>query len=289
MDSPLDDPAEQLRRRVGHRVRRARGAKGFSRRVLSEVSGVSPRYLAQLEGGDGNISIALLQRVAQALDHRIEWLLSDEDPLTSDAARVAALWRKAEPRVQRDVLDLLDRRSPGRAQRICLIGLRGAGKSTLGRAASETLGIPFTELNTRIEAHADMPVPEIMAFYGPEGFRKMEADVLREVADNSERMILAVGGGIVEQTTTFDTLLSRFHAVWIQADPQEHMDRVRAQGDLRPMAGNPEAMAHLRDLLAKRSAAYGRALASVNTSGRTEKQSLSDLLALIEGQGFLSS
>lgn len=293
--TPVDDAAApdravaDLMLQVGERVRKARERKGIPRRVLSEISGVSPRYLAQLESGAGNISIGLLKRVALALDHRIEWLVGEDDPWTSEALRVADLFRSADRKTQEEVLRALDPEPEAsqRANRICLIGLRGAGKSTLGRMAGEALDLPFVELNREIEAHGGMEIAEIMGLYGPEGYRTLEAEALARIIATHDRMILAVAGGIVAEPRTYQTLLTRFHTIWLKAAPDEHMQRVRAQGDERPMAGNPEAMTQLRSLLTSREMLYDRAQARLDTSGQTRETSLTHLLALIGERGFL--
>ncbi|WP_406647801.1 helix-turn-helix transcriptional regulator [Aliisedimentitalea scapharcae] len=275
--------------RVGDRVRKARERKGIPRRVLSERSGVSPRYLAQLEAGEGNISIGLLQRVAIALDHRIEWLTGEEDPWTSEALRVADLFRSANADTQQAALRVLapEPVTTMRAQRICLIGLRGAGKSTLGRLAGQALTLPFVELNTEIEEQSGMPVDEVMALYGQEGYRKLEYQAINRVIATYETMILAVAGGIVAEPDTYTTLLSNFHTVWVKASPDEHMNRVRAQGDERPMSGNPEAMEQLQSILTSREALYSRAEACLDTSGQDETLSLEEFLTLIAKHKFL--
>ena len=275
--------------RVGDRVRKARERKGIPRRVLSEISGVSPRYLAQLEGGEGNISIGLLLRVAIALDHRIEWLIGEEDPWTSDALRVADLYRTASRDARQRVLDILapEPTETMRAHRICLIGLRGAGKSTLGAAAGAALGVPFVELNHEIEDQSGMPVNEVLALYGQEGYRKLEAQALGRIIATYDTMILAVAGGIVAEPETYKTLLAQFHTIWVKASPGEHMNRVRAQGDTRPMAGNPEAMEQLKSILASRESLYEKARAQLDTTGKPLQTSLDELTALIRDRGFL--
>lgn len=279
---------QALMARVGTRVRRARELKGMPRRVLSDVSGVSPRYLAQLEAGTGNISIALLARVASALDHRIEWLISEEDPATSEPMRIAQLYRIAPERVRLEVDRFLKGQGlADKAERVSLIGLRGAGKSTLGRMCARSLDVPFIELNTEIESRAGMPIGEVMALYGQEGYRALEAETLNEVLESSDRMILAVAGGIVSDADVYETLLVRTHTVWLQATPEDHMNRVRAQGDLRPMRGQPEAMAQLRAILNAREDQYKRAAAILNTSGRSLEAARQALLALIEEQGLI--
>ncbi|MDF1736270.1 MAG: helix-turn-helix transcriptional regulator [Minwuia sp.] len=284
-----DRAVADLMLQVGERVRKARERKGIPRRVLSEISGVSPRYLAQLESGAGNISIGLLKRVALALDHRIEWLVGEDDPWSSEALRVADLFRSADRKTQEAVLRSLspEPEASQRANRICLIGLRGAGKSTLGRMAGEALDLPFVELNREIEAHGGMEIAEIMGLYGPEGYRTLEAEALERIIATHDRMILAVAGGIVAEPRTYQTLLTRFHTIWLKAAPDEHMQRVRAQGDERPMAGNPEAMTQLRSLLTSREMLYDRAQARLDTSGQTRETSLKHLLALIAERGFL--
>ncbi|WP_171175104.1 helix-turn-helix transcriptional regulator [Ruegeria sp. HKCCD8929] len=275
--------------RVGERVREARQRRGIPRRVLSEMSGVSPRYLAQLEAGEGNISIGLLQRVAIALDHRIEWLVGEDDPWNSDALRVADMYRLANADVQQMVLRALSPEPDEvlRAQRICLVGLRGAGKSTLGAMLGRALGLPFVELNHWIEEQAGMPVSEVMALYGQEGYRKLEAQAVSRVIATHESMVLAVAGGIVAEPETYNTLLSHFHTIWLRATPVEHMERVRAQGDERPMAGNPEAMEQLKSILTSREALYGKALAQLDTSGQPVETSLAQLKRLVEERGFV--
>ncbi len=288
--SEADRAVEALIAQVGERVRRARDRKGIPRRVLSEMSGVSPRYLAQLEAGEGNISIGLLQRVAHALDHRIEWLVGVDDPWESDAHRIAELYRSATAPVQAQVRAALSPEpvEATRAHRICLVGLRGAGKSTLGRRAGERLGLPFVELNREIEEQSGMPVDDLMALYGQEGYRRLEAQAVSRVIATHQAMILAVAGGIVAEPETYARLLQGFHTIWIKASPAEHMARVRDQGDTRPMAGNPEAMDQLKSILTAREALCDRATAKLDTSGKTEDESLDDLLALIDTNRFLA-
>ena len=274
--------------RVGERVHKAREAKGIPRRVLSEISGVSPRYLAQLEAGKGNISIGLLQRVAVALDLSIETLVSEGDPLTSQALQVAELFYKAEHDVQQAVMRKLGLERTQRANRICLIGLRGAGKSTLGALAAKALDLPFVELNSEIEAQSGMPVNEVIALYGPEGYRRLEAEAIARVISAHDNLVLAVAGGIVGDPETYDLVLRHFHSIWLRATPEEHMARVRAQGDDRPMAGNPEAMDQLRSILTSREVLYGQALAQLDTSGRGVDVALGQLLEVIRTPGFLN-
>ena len=290
-----DASAAALIRRVGERVRAARKAEGLPRRVLSERSGVSPRYLAQLEAGEGNISIGLLERVAIALGRPIETLVGAEDSPRDGAvgavgaAELVALYRGADAAARARAFEALDpgRRRASKAERVCLIGLRGAGKSTLGAALGEALGVPFVELNREIERDAGVPVGEIIALYGNEGYRRLEAEALDDVVATHERVVLAVAGGLVEQASTFAEVLARFHTVWLRAAPFEHMERVRAQGDLRPMAGDPRAMARLREILEAREALYGRAEHHLDTAGRSVDASLAELRELVRARALL--
>lgn len=282
----LDAAILALQARVGARVRSARGMRQMSRRVLSEVSGVSPRYLAQLEGGEGNISIGLLFRVAEALGVSLETLVSSRD-LPPEARRMGEAFAGADMQTQERVRGLLSG-ATSKAGRVCLIGLRGAGKSTLGAAAATALSVPFIELNRAIEAAGGMPIGEIMGLYGPEGYRQLEADALDKIVAEQDKAIVAVAGGIVGDAQTFDRVLDRFHTVWVKASPEEHMARVRAQGDTRPMDGNPQAMAQLLLILTSREPDYGRADAVLDTSAQGVEASLDGLLKVIEQNRFIS-
>lgn len=269
---------------VGTRVRRMRQSRGLSRRILSELSGVSQRYLAQLEGGDGNISIALLHRVAGALDCRVEWLVGTGQPAHSDAALFAALFAKATAQQRAQIMRLLNTapvQAPS-ARRICLIGLRGAGKSTLGRLLGEALSLPFIELNQGIEEQGGMAVDEVMALYGQEGYRRLERRALEQVIETRDAVVLAAAGGIVSDQDTYRLLLEHFQTIWLKAMPHEHMSRVRAQGDERPMAGNSRAMEELNAILASREALYARADVTVDTSARSVDDILQELLDLVQ-------
>jgi len=289
--TPAAETEADFLAKVGRRVHTTRARKGISRRTLSEASGVSPRYLAQLESGEGNISIALLMRIARALDHRIEWFVGDEDPWNSDVAAVTSLFRQATGEQRAKVLEILDpeHTTLKRARRIALIGLRGAGKSTLGRLAAERLDMPFVEMNREIESSSGMPIIELMAIYGQEWYRRLERQALERIVSTHETVVLAASGGIVADPSTFNYLLRYYHTVWLKATPEEHMARVRAQGDLRPMAGNPAAMEELRSILTSREALYARASAQLSTSGQSVDESLAGLLAVIEAGGFAAA
>ncbi|MEO1495427.1 MAG: helix-turn-helix transcriptional regulator [Pseudomonadota bacterium] len=286
----IDRRIAALTELVGSRLRAARKARGLSRRELSERSGVSQRYLAQVESGGGNISIALLLKVGTALDRRVEWFVEDSDPAMEPDRHVAHLYAQAN-HADRSAIDAIlskYRADPTRARRVALIGLRGAGKSTLGRRASEALSVPFVELNHEIEAQSGMPVADVMALYGQEGYRTLEHTALRRVANAHETVILAVAGGIVGAPDTFDLLLEQFHTVWLRAAPEAHMNRVRAQGDERPMAGNPSAMEDLQAILRSREALYARADVELDTSAQGEDATLTRLVEIIRNSGFIA-
>jgi XRE family transcriptional regulator, aerobic/anaerobic benzoate catabolism transcriptional regulator len=282
-EAQLEENVKSFLALVGERVRRARERSGISQRMLSELSQVSLRYLVQLEGGTGNISIALLWRIAEALNHRIEWLVGADDPWTSEVVRSSELLRSATREQRRRVMRILDPDEPARLRekRVCLIGLRGAGKSTLGRILGRELSLPFIELNREIEEISGMPVTEVMALYGNEGYRRLERQALERVVATSDAVVLAVGGGIVAEPETFAYLLRHFHTIWVKAAPDEHMERVRAQGDLRPMIHNPKAMEELNAILTSREELYSKAEATVDTSGRSIDDSMQDLLKVV--------
>ena len=287
----LDLQGAALLRSLGTRLRQMRKSKGFSRRSLSERSGVSPRYLAKIEAGDGNISIGLLIKLAAALEQPIEHFLMADAMFHTDLPHVSQLYARADASVRARVLQVLDSERMGlqKAQRLCLVGLRGAGKSTLGARVAKVFGAPFIELNREIEKNAGMALGEIIALYGQEGYRQLEADTLTGIIEGHKRAIVAVAGGIVSEEGSFYHVLSRFHTVWLKASASEHMERVRAQGDVRPMQDNPQAMIQLRQILRSREALYTQSDHVVDTSGKSVEQSQMELSQLIEGCQILNS
>ncbi|WP_407178115.1 helix-turn-helix transcriptional regulator [Bradyrhizobium sp. STM 3562] len=268
--SDESDPEKAFLEQLGQRVRTMRALRGMSRKVLAKVSGISERYIAQLESGKGNVSIVLLRRVSNAMGAHLEDLIPSADP-APDWQMIRDLLRKASPSQIAQAKDVLAGGS-GAAHRpsfsgIALIGLRGAGKSTLGRMLAKKIGWNFVELNKEIERENGLSVAEIIALYGQEGFRRLEQTALQHLLARSEPMVLATGGGIVSEPLTFDLILSSFYTVWLKAEPEEHMGRVRKQGDLRPMADDRSAMAELRNILRSREPLYARAAAVVDTAG----------------------
>ena len=286
MNAPPDSlsPTDQvLLDRIAGRVRAGRKDQGLSRRALSKASGVSERYLAELEAGRGNISVLLLARIASALDHPIETLIADiSEP---DASELAVRVGEAPPAQQdaiRRMLGANRQAKPIKAGRICLIGLRGAGKSTLGRYAADALDAPFVELSDEIETHAGLPVAEVMALYGQEGYRQLERQAIARVRDRHDRVILAVAGGIVSEPETYGLLLRHFHSIWLKAAPDDHMNRVLAQGDQRPIKGRPRPMEELNAILERRQALYAKAEASVETSGKSVENAAAEVVQAVQ-------
>ena len=271
--------------RLGRNVRAARGRRGLSRRLVARYAGVSERYLAQLEAGRGNVSVLLLRQIAAALDVPLETLLADRD---AELGELVALLRDAGPaqRARARAALAAEDRASRRRRRVALIGLRGAGKSTLGRAVADDLALPFVELNDVITELAGLAVHEIFDLYGPEGYRRFERRALEETVARHESLVLASGGGIVSDPETFDQLLAACLTIWLRAAPEEHMRRVRAQGDLRPMADNADAMEDLELILDSREALYRRAHRQLDTSGHTETQSREALVAMLRAEGF---
>jgi XRE family transcriptional regulator, aerobic/anaerobic benzoate catabolism transcriptional regulator len=222
---------------VGQRVRSARVQRHWTIRELAEHSGVSMRFLVQLESGRGNISVKRLADLARAFKIPTADLLADDYP---DAPRVVAL-----------------------------LGLRGAGKTTIGKQLARRLHVRFVELDRQIEKAADMSLAELFSLYGEDYYRRLERETLAEVVKEKRPMVLATGGGIVESPETYALLKKSAVTVWLRAEPEDHWNRVVSQGDRRPMADHPQAMADLRDLLSAREPLYAAADHTVETSGRT--------------------
>lgn len=269
---------------LGKRVRGARDARALSRKQLAEYADVSERYLAQLESGSGNASMLVLRRVAAALRVPMADLLAEE--------------RSAERQVLDRLLDSLPEQKVSEAllrlqrefgaeesvrrKRIALIGLRGAGKSTLGAALAKELRRPFVELDREIEQEAGMGLSEIFMLYGQSGYRGFERRCLERIIDAQSEVVLSVGGGVVSEAETFQLLLANSFTVWLKASPTEHMSRVVAQGDMRPMKGHAQAMEHLKSLLSSRESMYARADVTVSTSSQTVEKSLAALRRAIK-------
>jgi XRE family aerobic/anaerobic benzoate catabolism transcriptional regulator len=271
---------------VGRMVRLGRAKRGMSRRQLAQESGTSERYLAQIESGAGNPSVLVMRAVADALEIPLFELLPQTGGLAAPYARIIDLLGRASPGDLSAIAETIERRIDGaaatdRARRIALVGLRGAGKSTLGRMLAEKLGVPFIELNRLVEQEYGASVPLLIEMSGLATFRRHERACLERVVSENEAAVIATAGGIVSNPETYGLLLRRSHTVWISAQPEEHMSRVMKQGDFRPMARNREAMADLHAILEARRGDYARAEATLDTSGAAVPQSLAKLQKIV--------
>lgn len=269
--------------KLGERVRQVRARRGMTRKLLARDSGVSERYLAQLEGGAGNISILLLRRVAAAMGLPLAELIDEapERPIEYTMARqLLDGLGPAElgPAYQALARSVGRNGDAARGRRIALIGLRGAGKSTLGRRLAERLGVPFVEMAAAIAEESGTSLSEIFSLYGQAAYRRYERRALERAVAAHEAAVIATGGSLVSEAGTFELLLRSCHTIWIAASPAEHMGRVMAQGDLRPMHASREAMADLKRILDTRRALYGKAEAVVDTSARSIDDSFAALL-----------
>jgi XRE family transcriptional regulator, aerobic/anaerobic benzoate catabolism transcriptional regulator len=259
---------------LGERVRTLRARCGMTRKVLAREARVSERHLANLETGQGNASVMLLRQLAAALSCTVAELVGEDSVMSPEWGLLRELLRgRDESSLQRARHTLAElfgsgAPDPARSGRIALIGLRGAGKSTLGRMLADDLALPFIELNRVIERLAGCAVREIHALYGASAYRRYELRALEETVAEHAQAVIATGGGIVSEAATFDLLLTHCFTVWLRATPEEHMKRVIAQGDMRPMAGNSEAMADLKRILAGREAFYAKADVRFDTSGK---------------------
>jgi XRE family transcriptional regulator, aerobic/anaerobic benzoate catabolism transcriptional regulator len=260
---------------MGERVRLLRARRGLTRKGLAAETGLSERHLANLETGVGNPSVLVLRQVATALNCPMAEIIGDVTTSSAEWLLIRELLQGRDPQaLQRARIALTElfehaTADPNRNQRIALIGLRGAGKSTLGRMLAQELKVPFIEINRVIEQLAGCPPSEIHSLYGATAYRRYENRALEAIIAEHPRAVIASPGGLVSEASTFNMMLAHCFTVWLQATPEEHMRRVIAQGDLRPMAGNREAMDDLKRILAGRSELYGRADMSFDTSDQT--------------------
>jgi XRE family transcriptional regulator, aerobic/anaerobic benzoate catabolism transcriptional regulator len=269
---------------LGAQVREARAKRGMARHILARASGVSERYLAQLESGAANPSVAVLRQIAQAVSYPLSHLVAGphgEPPELSEIKRVLDATSGAKlPGILASLRLLLSADSEAdKGQRISLIGLRGAGKSTLGRLLAERLRSPFIKLDRLVEQEYGAGIGEILALGGQNAFRRHEYRALEGAICSYRKAVIATGGGIVSEVATFSLLLERTHTIWLSAPPEEYMSRVIAQGDLRPMARIDEAMEDLRAILRARERYYRMAHAKLDTTGLTVAESAEALHA----------
>ena len=276
--------ADAYLHRLGERVRTLRHQRGITRKALAQHARVSERYLAQLEAGLGNCSIVLLRRIARAIGLPVTQLVHDgaEPPL--DLVLLTQFLERLAPDMLVEARKLVTEHfsSPSEdRRRIALIGLRGGGKSTLGRLLAERLDVPFIELDREIERRSGANLSEIFDMFGQETFRRAEREALDEVLRRHPHFVIATSGSIVTEPGTLELLLASCFTVWVRAEPEEHMKRVMAQGDMRPMANNARAMEDLVSILKSREPLYAKAEAVLATTGKTPEQNLAELLRVI--------
>ena len=286
---PAKHSSEEFLLRLGSRIRDLRNRRGMTRKILAQESEVSERHLAQLETGEGNISILLLRRIVAVLGVSLEELFAPTNQSQSSSSQKQTLLRFIDRlpshRLEEAAARLMRDFGPEqnlRLARIALIGLRGAGKSTLGSKLAAERGVPFIELDHEIEKDTGMPLAEIFSLYGQSGYRAIEKRTLERALRSSESAIISVGGGIVSEKETYDYLLAHCYTVWLKAQPEEHMSRVIAQGDFRAMAGSDRAMEDLRRILESREPLYRKADATVDTSGDSVDASFTKLNAALQ-------
>ncbi|HTT48017.1 MAG TPA: helix-turn-helix transcriptional regulator [Pseudolabrys sp.] len=277
--------ADAYLHRMGERVRNLRHQRGITRKALAQHAKVSERYLAQLEVGRGNISIVLLRRIARAIGLPVTQLVHEgaEPPL--DLVLLTQFLERLPPEKLVEARKLVTEHFSSPAEdrrRIALIGLRGGGKSTLGRMLAERIDVPFIELDREIERRSGASLSEIFDMFGQETFRRAEREALDDVLRRHKHFVIATSGSIVTEPGTLELLLSSCFTVWVRAEPDEHMRRVMAQGDMRPMANNVRAMEDLVSILKSREPLYAKAEAVLVTTGRTPQQNLTELLRLLE-------
>ncbi len=277
-----DDDSEYLHA-LGEHIRDLRVRRGMTRAILARDSGVSLRYLAQLEGGEGNISILRLRQVAQAMAMPLEEIIRVGPEQAAELTLLGQFLARLSPAQLVDARNLLRGafEKTGRRQRIALVGLRGAGKTSLGKMLAAHLKVPFIELAEIIEQTAGTPLSEVFSLYGQAAYRRYERRALEWLIETHDSFVLSTGGSISTEPATFDELLTSCFTVWLKASPAEHMARVVAQGDRRPMGDNREAMQDLERILVGREPMYRKADATVSTSGLDIQQSLAELLKQI--------
>ena len=265
---------------IGSRVKSLRAKRGMSRRLLAQSSAVSERYLAELESGKGNISILRLRQVATAMSVPVEDLVSESTSASTEFAYLLQYIRQAEHAELAQLYRKLSGRQTTSPITIALIGLRGAGKSTIGQALAQRLKYSFTDLVRTIEQRAGMGVSEIFSLGGQSAYRRFEMECLEQTIERTEPGIIEVGGSLVSEPLAYERLLSSCITIWLRASPEDHMNRVIAQGDIRPMANNNHAMEDLQRILSEREILYKRANYVIDTSGDRVSDTVNECLKL---------
>jgi XRE family aerobic/anaerobic benzoate catabolism transcriptional regulator len=279
----LPDDSDAYLHALGEHIRDLRVRRGMTRAILARDSGVSLRYLAQLEGGEGNISILRLRQVAQAMAMPLEEVIRVGPEQAAELTLLGQFLARLSPAQLVEARSLLGSafEQKNRRNRIALVGLRGAGKSSLGKRLAAQRNVPFIELADVIEQTAGVPLSEVFSLYGQSAYRRYERRSLEWLVETHDSFVLSTGGSISTEPATFDELLTSCYTVWLRASPSDHMARVVAQGDQRPMGDDREAMQDLERILIGREPMYRKADAIVNTSGLDIEQSLAELLKQI--------
>lgn len=273
---------------LGDRVRAIRSRRGMTRKATAASADVSERHLANLEYGEGNVSILVLLQVANALQCSLAELVGDTTTSSPEWLMIRELLEQRDEatlhRVRAAIGEMLGTGGDNTAHshRVALVGLRGAGKSTLGKMLADALDYPFIELSREIEKFAGCSVSEIQSLYGQNAYRRYERRALEEAIQIYPEAVIATPGGLVSDPATFNQLLAHCTTVWLEADPQDHLKRVTAQGDLRPMAASKEALEDLKVILAGRAAFYSKSQFRINTSARPLDQTFASLLGLVQ-------
>jgi XRE family aerobic/anaerobic benzoate catabolism transcriptional regulator len=271
---------------LGARVRELRHRRGMTRKQLALESGVSERHLAQLESGEGNISVLLLRRVASVLNASLPELFENNQQEASGKDSIMRFFERLPMHRREEIAARLIRdfgsEQAARLRRVALVGVRGAGKSTLGAKLAAELELPYIELDHEIEKDTGIPLAEIFSLYGQSGYRAIEKRTLQRVLHDGARAVISVAGGIVSERETYEYLLVHCFTIWLKAAPEELMARVISQGDFRVMAGNDRAMEDLRQILESRETLYRKADATVDTSGESTEQSLRKLRSILQ-------
>jgi len=286
-----DNGATEYLLALGKRVRSARAQRGMTRKILARDSGVSERYLAKLETGQGNASVLVLRQISSAMDMDMQELLSGGQELIEARQLLQRISEEFPNEDLGEVIrqlraQMVNKSAKMKGRQISLIGLRGAGKSTLGKALAAKIGFDFVELNAEVENDFGASLAEIFSLAGQPSFRRYEHRCLKKIIDGHADVVIATGGSIVANEQAFSLLLERTNVIWLQAAPEEHMSRVVAQGDTRPIAGSREAMADLKQILEARKPLYEQADIYCDTTRKTARQSLVDLNSCIDKLGI---
>jgi XRE family aerobic/anaerobic benzoate catabolism transcriptional regulator len=273
----------EIAQAIAAKVRAARARAGYSRKKLGQLAGVSERYLNDLEKGDANVSVGVLGRVANALDVELPAILpgfAEPSPAVvkyKPIADILARMTAAEQQAAAEQLSQFLNDHPRRQHGIALLGLRGAGKTTIGRLFAERHGLPFRSVTREVEARAGLSLADLFNLGGSQAYRALEVEVVNELAASEDKMVLETAGGIAGNSDALEVVLGSFKTIWLKASPEEHLTRVIRQGDTRPMRGNPKALDHLKSLLVQRESEYARAESALDTTGKTPEQCVSEL------------